>query len=719
MLAVGGDLMANRPKFFDTFLTSLQQNAIPVAVIITVLTLLIPVPKMFIDMCMVLNLAIAIIIILTVIYTPKAADFSSFPQVVLLVTMFGIAINVSSTRLLLTHPVTGSGSSINMSGQSEMVKSFANIVTGNNVLIGFIIFIILIVIQFVITKGASRVAEVEARFTLDSMNNKMFDIQNELNSGAITEEDAKKQKDDLRKENSFYSAMDGSSKFVSGYFKAGIFITVVNLVGGMVTGMVIGKMNILDALNSYAKLTIGDGLMSQLPSLMLSFSTGLLVTTGSSKEKIDEKLKKEFSISGTIYIIVGIALFAMGLAFHNVSTVLLLIVGGLFLYMGIQMQRLEKKETEKKVAEAQAGKSTKQTGSSPDDISPIVTLDPLSLDLGYALIPLVDKEKGAELLERVTRIRRESALDLGLVVPPIRIRDNMSLDPSEYSFKIRGIEAGRCKLHLGYYMCMNNGGVAKENELAGEKTKDPTFGMDAVWLPEDKRIEAEKAGYIVVDPPTIIATHLTEIIRRHAADILGRQEVSAIMAKVKETSPVVVDEVMSSKQSSFTYGEIERVLKNLLLEQVSIRNMVVILETLANFAPITKDPWILTEKVREALGMQICLQYADENKTLHVLTLSQSLAQKMMEHRVSEQGERPFVAFDPVDGRKYISAVSASIASMRNRNFLPIILCPAEVRLLVKASTEREMPDIVVLSVNEVVAAGSEIQIESLGEINV
>jgi flagellar biosynthesis protein FlhA len=703
--------MANKNSMWNKILEQLQTNIVAVAVIVTVLMMFVPLNNVVIDIAMTLNLAASIVILLTVIYTPKAADFSSFPRVILLITLFGLAINISSTRLILTNS--------NLSQQSNMVRAFGDIVTKGNMVVGFIIFVILIIVQVVvITKGATRVSEVAARFTLDSMNSKMFDIQNELNSGAITEEEAARQKADIRKEISFYSAMDGSSKFVSGNVKAGIFITVINLVGGVVTGMLYGHMGIGDAFKQYANLTVGDGLMSQLPSLMLSFATGLLVTGGNTKELIGDELKHNFSVSGTIYIIVGSALLVLAVAFHNGSFFVLAPIGGLFIYIGIRMQRMQKKEIAKQAADEQAAKATKQTGSNPDDISPIVSLDPLSLDLGYALIPLVDKEKGAELLERVTRIRRESALDLGLVVPPIRIRDNMSLDPSEYSFKIRGIEAGRSSLKLGYYLCMNNGNVDKDHEIKGEKTREPTFGMEAIWVPEDKRAEAERVGYAVVDPPTIIATHLTEIIRRHAADILGRQEVSSIIAKVKETNPVVVDEVLNGDHK-LSYGEIEQVLKNLLSEQVSIRNMVVILETLADFSRITHDPWVLTEKVREALGLQICLQYCDENKVLRVVTLSQSLSQKILEHKVVEPGGRPMVAFDPVDGRKYISAMTNTIAAMRDKSFMPIVLCSSEVRDLVKTSTEREIPGLVILSINEVVAAGTEIKLESLGEINV
>ena len=331
---------------------------------------------------------------------------------------------------------------------------------------------------------------------------------------------------------------------------------------------------------------------------------------------------------------------------------------------------------------------------------------------------LVEKEKGAELLERVTRIRRESALDLGLVVPKIHIRDSMLIAPDEYSFKIRGIEVGRSRLRLGYYMCLNTGGVDKEHELAGEQTRDPTFGMSAIWIPESKRMEAEKAGYAVIDPPTIIATHLTEIIRRHAADIIDRQEVSKIIEKIKETNPVIVDEVFNGN-SKFTYGEVEKVLKNLLSEQVSIRNMVRILETLGDFGTITKDPWVLTEKVRQALGAQICMQYADENKVLRVLRVSQSLAQGILEHRGEDASGRPFLAFDPVDQRAYLEAMSSTIAAMHEQNMLPIVLCPAEIRQMVKSSTEREIPGLVVISIEEAVAAGSDLKLEVMGEIHV
>ena len=691
----------------------MSNTFVAIASVVVVLMLVIGLPKPMIDAFMILNLAISVAILLTVIYTPKASTFTSFPRVILLVTLFGLGINISSTRLILTAK--------DMSAQSNMVKAFASIVTGgNNIIIGIVIFIILIVVQVVvITKGATRISEVAARFSLDSMNTKMFAVDSELNSGSITEEEARARKKEIQRDSDFYSAMDGSSKFVSGNVKAGIFITLINLIGGFAVGMVMNGMDFQQALNNYSILTIGDGLLSQMPSLMLSFATGLIVTGSSSDEPVGEQLKKQFSASGNVYIIVGVALVGMGVVFRGGTQFLLIPIGLLSCYFGYKMldnhktQVVQKKQEEEK---AKAAKSAQP--QNPDDVSPVVPLYTLSLELGLGLIPLVDKEKGAELLDRVIHIRREAAIDLGLVVPGIHIVDNMMLDPNEYSFKIRGIEVGKSKLKLGYYMCLNTGNVDPKRAIVGEKTKDPAFGMEAIWVSEPKRLEAEKAGYAVIDPPTIIATHLTEIIRRHASDILSRQEVSSIINKVKETNPVVVDEILSGEHK-LTYGEIESVLKNLLNEQVSIRNMVVILETLANFAPITKDPWILTEKVREALGAQICLQYADDDRVLHVMRLSQTLAQNILDHQVMQPGQKPFVAFDPVDGRKYIETMSASFAAVSERNYLPIVLCPDQVRLLVHSSTEREIPGLVCISVSEVMAAGSGIKVETIGDIDV
>ena len=690
------------------------QNSLAVGIVVVVLFLFIPLTKFLIDLCMVLNFALSFIILLSVIYVKRAADFTSFPRLTLLSTLFGLAINIASTKNILLNPVK---SSTMMPGQSEIVQSFANIVAGNSVVVGFVVFIILIVVQvIVISKGSERVSEVVARFTLDAMNTKKFSLQNKLNQGAITQEEYDELEANLDSQIDFYSLMDGASKFVSGNVKAGIFITVINLIGGVVTGMMGGHLKgIGEAFSSYAKLTIGDGLTSQLPALVLSFSTGLLITGGNDGARLDEQLKSQFTRSGHIYIIVGLFLAGMGIAFHNASTFVLLLVGALFIVAGIRLSRSLKKEEELKEAQAQGQAQGGAQKTTSEEVSPIAELDELSLEIGYALIPLVDAEKGAELMSRVKRIRREAALDLGIVIPAIHIMDQMELSSDEYSFKIRGIEVGRSRLKQGHFMCLNTGGVPKDREIAGEATKDPAFNMDAIWLPDSKRLEAEKAGYAVIDPPTIIATHLTELIRKNAASILSRQSVSAMIEKVKEKNPVVVDEVLGG-DSKFTYGEIETILKNLLSEQVSIRNMVTILESLGDNGKFTHDVWLLTEKVREALGAQICQQYVDENKTLHVVYLSQELSQNILAHTQNMQGKGPMVAFDPVDGRKFLNSVSSAIAQVRERGFLPIILCASEVRRAVKSATEREMPGIVVLSINEVM--NGNVNVESLGEIN-
>ena len=687
----------------------LLSNATGVGVVWVVLMLIIPLPSVLLDVLMAMNLSIAILLLLTVTSTPSPARLTTFPQIILLFTLFGLGINVSSTRLILTKGAAFDG---------RMVRAFSTFVVGSSkgndgLVVGMVIFIILIVIQtIVITKGATRVSEVSARFALDSMSQKNFAVDQELNSGAITEEVARQKRADIRRESDFFSAMDGSSKFVSGNVVVGIFITVVNLVAGLIVGMVFHSESFGNAIGTYSRLTIGDGLLSQIPALLLSFSTGMLVTKIASEEQLSVELRKQFSQDGTTYIIAGVVMAIIGIL-PGMPWYVLFPLGALSVWLGVRMQRLKNaQELAKKQAEAAASGKT-QTGQNPADVSPVVPLDPLLLEIGYALIPLVDNDKGAKLLERVTRIRREAALDLGLVVPSIRIVDNMALDPNEYAFKIRGIEAGRAKLKMGYYMAINMGDIREE--VKGEATRDPTFGMPAIWIPEDKRAEVESAGYAVVDPPTVIATHLTEIIRRNAAEILGRKEVKQIIDKIAETDKVVVDEVLET--AKFTYGQIEKVLQNLLREQVSIRNIVLILETLANHGPAVGS-WILTEKVREALGKQICLQYADEERKLRVMNLSQDYANLLLSHQVlPADGSRPFAALDPVDGRKWISDVSEAFAAIQERGLVPIILCPSEVRLLVKSSTEREVPGIVVLSIGEVMAAENSVSIEVLGEI--
>lgn len=694
-------------------LTFIRTNMIGIFAVVAVLLLIIPIPKVFIDFLMIINLAVALLVLLTVVYTPRASDLSSFPQIILFVTLFGLGINISSTRLILS----AQGNNVNALAktQSAMVQAFANIVAGNSLVIGFVIFIILIVVQIVvITKGAGRVSEVAARFTLDSMQVKQLDIDNQLSNGYITEEEANFQKEQLRRDIDFYSNMDGSSKFVSGNVKAGIFITVINLVGGFIVGMVYHHLSFMEALEVYTRLTIGDGLLSQMPSLMLSFATGILVTADKSKDTLDEKVIKEFSVAGTIYEIIGAVLVAMGIVFRGGTQFLLIPVGAAFFYFGFRLSKQKEKEKileAQKKAEAATGKKA-QNNPEQDAVAP---LDPLCLEIGFALIPLVDKEKGAELVERISRIRREAALDMGLPVPKIRIVDNMNLEPNEYCFKIRGIPVGRSQVRLGYYMCMNTGAVTEV--LKGEPTKDPAFGMPAIWLPEDQRSDAEQAGYTVVDAPTIIATHLTEIIKNNAADILGRQEVNLILEQTKKDNQIIVDEILSGDHK-FSIGEIEKILRGLLKEKVSIRNTVTILEAISNNGLYTRVTWKLIDAVRVALGSQICLQYADNDGKLRVINLSQGWCELLFNHaQYPEDGSGPVLALDPADNRKWINAVSNTIKNVSVMGYMPIILCPGSIRMLVHDSIDIEMPGVVVLAAEEINAARSHVSVEVLGEI--
>ncbi len=699
--------MANEGR--GNILKFISGNALPVAVVLTVFLVIVPIPKFLIDLSMILNLAFSIIILLQVIRIPRPSDFQSFPRIVLLQTLFSLGINISSTRLILTGKMQGGA----LANQSDMVKAFSRIVAGNNLVVGFVIFIVVIVVQvLVVTKGAGRVSEVQARFSLDSMNQKMFDIDNRLQSGAIDEDQAEVLKAAIRRDIDFYSNMDGSSKFVSGNVKAGIFITVINLIGGFLIGIIQNKMNITEALNTYSTLTIGDGLTSQLPSLIIAFATGLLITGTKGDDTLDQQLKTEFTGDGHVYEIVGGVLIVSGLVLRGGTQYLLLPIGALTVFIGWYMTRDKQR---KEVIARQETASKANSPTNPENEEHIVMLDPLSLELGYALIPLVDKENGAELLERISRIRTEARHDIGLDIPKIRIQDNMTLQPNDYSFKISGIEAGHSSVYVDKVMCLDTGAVTEQ--LDGEKTKDPAFGMDAIWLSQDRRNEAESAGYVIVDPPTIISTHITEIIKNHAAELLDRQAVSVILNTVKKKNEVLVNEVLDTAKIS--YGVIEKVLQNLLEEKVSIRNYVRILETMANYAAATRNNvWSLSEKVREALGLQICMQYADDNKKLHLMKLSQNFAELIAERAYyPEDGSKPYVALDPVDGRRWIKAVSAASATATKLGYQPIIITVSAIRQLVHTSLEREMPGVIVISDTELYAAGNSVIPEFICEI--
>lgn len=668
-------------------------------VIIVVMMMIIPLPDVLLDVLLAFNLMLALLIILIVLYTKNALEFSVFPTILLVATVFGLALNVSSARLILSQ-----GADFHV----RIIRSFATFVVGSGgtsgLVIGLIIFIIIIAVQFVvITKGATRVAEVAARFTLDSLPGKQMGIEAEYNSGAITEEEATRRKNDLQREVDFYGAMDGASKFVSGNVRVGILITAINLVGGFIVGTTIHGESAGEALRTYISLSIGDGLVTQFPALLISTATGLIVTRAISDGTFGSDVTTQFTRQSRIYWIA--AFFLLVLAFiPGFPWYVLIPMAGLtgFLAYRLSSQQAAVAEAEREKVVGAAAKEA------PSEISPIVPLDPLSLELGYGLIPLVDKDQGAELLDRITRIRRESALDLGLVIPRIRIIDNMRLEPSEYSFKIKGVEVGRGSIRIGSYLAINPGGAREE--LPGERTTDPAFGLPGLWIAEEERERAERSGYTVVDAPSIIATHLTEIIKRHAAEILGRQETQAILDSMKNDYPTVVEEV----RKVLNVGETQKVLQGLLREQISIRNMVVILETLADYGGVSKDIGFLVEKVRQALGRQICLQYAEE-KVLRVLTIEPALEQRIIDSRVETTGGS-VAALEPALQRAWIGALTRGVRRVQDQGHLAVLLCSEAARPLVKSSTEREIPNLVVLSVPEIVP---DIRVEGLGEIRI
>jgi flagellar biosynthesis protein FlhA len=686
----------------------MRDMLIPLGVVTIIVMLVLPLPTVLLDALMAMNLILSLLVLLIVLYSRKAVDFNLFPTVLLVVTVFALALNVSSTRLILTLGADFDG---------RMIRAFSTFVVGSagseGLVVGFIIFIVIIAVQVVvITKGATRVSEVAARFQLDGMPQKQMSIEAEFNSGVITEEEAQARKKELELELSFYGSMDGASKFISGSVKVGIFITAVNILGGIIIGTIIHGEPIGAAVNTYIAFSIGDGLLSQFPALLISTAMGIVVTRAAAPGDLGEQVATQFSRDAKIYWVAAVVLlgFAVLPGFPWYVLVPMAFLVGFYAF---HLGRVQRKKANFDEMMAKTEDKSRKTRDESAEMSPVVPLDALSLELGYGLIPLVDKDKGAELLERVQGVRRQSALELGLVIPRIRIIDNLLLEPSEYCFKIKGVDVGRGKIRMGAYLCINPGTVTEE--ISGEKTRDPAFGLPAVWIEEGRRDQAERMGYNVVDPPSIIATHLTEIIKRHAADILGRQETQAILDTLKKEYPAVVEDVLPAGGTGrgATLGDVQKVLQGLLREQVSIRNTVSILEAIADYAPVSRDPVFLTEKARQALGMQICHQYAGENRILRVLTIDQALEQKIIDSRV-ETASGIIAALEPSVQAAWIRALSRSAAAVQDKGWYPVVLCSAAARYLVKYSTERELPGLAVLSVPEIV---QDVTVESVGVI--
>jgi flagellar biosynthesis protein FlhA len=686
-------------------------NLIALGVITVIVMLIVPLPTVLLDALMAFNLTLSLLVLLIVLYSRKPTDFTLFPTVLLVLTVFSLALNVSSTRLILTQGARFNG---------RMIKAFSSFVVGSGgtegLVVGFIIFIVIIAVQaLVITKGSTRISEVAARFMLDSLPGKQMAIDAEYSSGAIDQKEATARKEALQRESDFYGSMDGASKFISGNVKVGIFITVINVLGGIIIGVSLHGETLGAAGATYISFSIGDGLLSQFPALLISTAMGIVVTRAASTGDLGEQVARQFSQFARAYWIGAFVLagFSILPGFPWYVLIPMSIMVGLYAF---RLGRAQKKKTfnEELMSKTAEGKKAREEFAEiPSHMDP---LDPLSLELGVSLTPLVDKDKGAELLERVQGVRRQIALDLGIVIPKIHIIDNLLLGSSEYCFKIRGVEVGRSTIRVGSYLCINPGTV--KEELPGEKTQDPAFGLPALWIGEDKRDAAERAGYTVVDPPSIIATHLTEIIKRHAAEILGRQETQAILEGLRKDYPAVVEEVLAPlgqrDGQGLSLGEIQKVLQGLLKEQVSIRNMVSILEAVADFSHFTRETRFLTEKARQALGSQICHQYADENHTLHVLTLDSGLEQKIVESKTVNSSGEEFAALEPEVHNLWIRALRHAVSAVHGQGYFPVILCSEQARHLAKTAMERELPEVAVLSVHELV---QDFRVESIGVI--
>ncbi|MCL2878953.1 MAG: flagellar biosynthesis protein FlhA [Treponema sp.] len=687
-----GGTNARNPLIF------LKDSFPAVAVITIVVMLILPLPAVILDALMAMNLVFGLLILLIVLYTNKPTEFSLFPTLLLVATVFSLALNVSTTRLILSK-----GAAM----QSKMIRAFASFVVGSSgsqgVVIGFIIFIVIIAVQvIVITKGATRVSEVAARFMLDSMQVKMMGVETEYSSGSITEEEAQKRKAEIRLESDFFGSMDGASKFISGNVKIGIFITVINVIGGIIIGTLLHGEPISNAVSNYITFSIGDGLLSQFPALMISTAMGIVVTRAAATGNLaDQVVQQMFTRNTRIYWICAAVLVGFSLL-PGFPWYVLIPMAALIALHAFRTGRKQKSEAGFADMMSKT-RGTKTAEEKPAEMSPVLLPDALSLEIGYGIFPLVEKEKGAELLERVQGVRRQAALDLGLVIPKVRIIDNMLLEPSEYCFKIKNVIAGRGKIRIGYFLCINPGTVSEE--IPGEKTVDPAFSLPAIWVSDDRREEAERAGYTVVDPPSIIATHLTEIIRRHAADILGLQDTQSILDTLHKQYPAVVDEVLRADGKGLRVIDVQKVLQGLLKEKVSIRNMVSILEALADYAPVSNKIWVLIEKARQALASQICHHYADDDRRLKVLTIDPELEQKIIESRFETPSGEIISALDPPIRQAWIRAINRTVTAVheRDKGWIPVILCTEQARYLVKYSTDREMPDLAVLSIQEIV----------------
>lgn len=657
--------------------------------------LIVPIPNGLLDVLLACNIAIAFTILFGTMFSKEVLDMSFYPTILLFTTIFRIALNVSSTRLILTTGDPG-----------QVVATFGSYVGGGNLVVGVIIFIILILVQFmVINKGSERVAEVTARFTLDAMPGKQMAIDADLNTGAITDAEAKRRRDKIQEESSFFGSMDGAVKYVKGDATAGLIITAVNIVGGIAMGVLSQGMEITAALDKYVILTIGDGLVSQIPSLLISLSTGILVTKGSKDADFGTVLVSQlFGIPKVLYL-VGTIIAVLGVI-TPLPDLIFLTLGLIFIVTGrIMAGTIETAQIEGEIdAEEVAAEEIRQ----PENVNSLLQVDPIELEFGYGIIPLADVNQGGDLLDRVVMIRRQIALELGTVVPIIRLRDNIQLNPNQYIIKIKGIQVSEGEILFDHYMAMNPGYV--EEEITGIPTFEPSFHLPAIWITEGQRERAESMGYTVVDPPSIIATHLTEIIRQYISELLTRQDVQNLVNNLKETNPSLVEELVPKLLG---LGEVQKVLQNLLKEGISIRDLLTIFETLADYAATTRDTDILTEYVRQSLKRAISSKFFPANETTSVVTLDPKLEQEVMAS-IKQTETGAYLTLDPEKTKAIMQSVGNEITKLENLGKNPIVITSPIVRMYFKRLTEDYYKDLIVVSYNEI---ESSIELQSVGMV--
>jgi flagellar biosynthesis protein FlhA len=659
--------------------------------------MIIPLPTLLVDIMLTFNITFSLLVLLLAMNTLHPLDFSVFPSLLLIATLFRLALNVSTTRLILLEGYAG-----------RVILSFGQFVVGGNPVVGFIIFLILIIIQFiVITRGAERVSEVAARFTLDAMPGKQMSIDADLNAGIITEEEARAKRLEVRREADFYGAMDGASKFVKGDAIAGIIITLINIGGGFIIGIVQQGLSWDMALQKYTLLTVGDGLVSQIPALLISTATGIIVTRSASESNLGQELTGQLLSQPRVLMVATVVLLLLGLV-PGLPGIPFFVLAGFtgFLAYTLTTAPVDRGEEVEVPQQEERG----DLYLTQRDMTALLQVDPLEIELGYALVPLADPQQGGDLLERIVLLRKQLALELGFLVPTVRVRDNMQLAPNEYSISIRGLQAAGGELLPGYLLAMRPEEEGKE--MDGIPTREPTFGLPALWIPEERRQEAERANYTVVDLPAVLATHLTEVIKEHIHELLGRQEVKTLLDSLRESHPAVVDELVPT---ILGLGQVQRILANLLRERVSIRDLVTILETLADYGPLTKDTDILTEYVRQALARQISQQYRPESGPLPVLTLDPRL-EELLRNALQKTDYGNYLALAPQEAEKLFRAVEDEFQGAVDRGYQPVLLCSPVIRFYLRRFLEKQFPRLPVLSYNELEA---DLEVQVIGRVGI